>query len=102
MLQKCEKVPYIFKKYEKICLKLFTIWNSILKQPINLIQKISSHSDAQKGKQKSVLVLQWQKINKNRSKYVIKASAFYKIQNFFCFFLSKPSFGTWEKCICGC
>jgi hypothetical protein len=47
---------------------------------MNLIQKISSHSDAQKGKQKSLL---WQKINKNRSQYIIKASVFYKIQNFF-------------------
>ncbi len=52
MLQMYEKVPYIFKKYEKVCLKLLTIWNSILKQPMNLIQKISSHSDAQKGKWK--------------------------------------------------
>jgi hypothetical protein len=39
------------KKYEKVCLKLFTIWNSILKQPKNLIQKICSHSDAQNSKQ---------------------------------------------------
>ncbi len=61
---------------------------------MNLIQKISSHSDAQKGKQKSHLILLWQKINKHRSQYIIKASAFYKIQNFFCFFLSKHSFGT--------
>ena len=61
---------------------------------MNLIQKISSHSDAQKGKQKSVLILLWQKINKNRSQNIIKASAFYKIQNFFWFFLSKHSFGT--------
>jgi hypothetical protein len=37
---------------------------------MNLIQKISSHSDAQKGKQKSVLILLWQKINKNRSQMV--------------------------------
>ncbi len=83
------------------CLKLFvTIWNSILKQPMKFTQKISSHSDAQKCKQESVLKLQWQNINKHRPQYVIKASAFYKIQNFFCFFLSKHSFGTWAKCIC--
>ncbi len=68
---------------------------------MRLIQKISSHSDAQKGKQKSVLILLCQKINKHRTQYVIKASAFYKIQNFF-FFISKHSFDTWEKCICGC
>jgi hypothetical protein len=61
---------------------------------MNLIQKISSHSDAQKGKQKSILILLWQKINKRRSQYIINASAFYKIQNFFSFFLSKHSFGT--------
>jgi len=61
---------------------------------MNLIKKISSHSDAQKGKQKSVLILLWHKINKNRSQNIIKASAFYKIQNFFCFFVSKHSFGT--------
>ena len=48
-----------------------------------LVQKIPSHSDAQKGKQKSVLILLWHKINKNRSQNIIKASAFYKIQNFF-------------------
>jgi hypothetical protein len=60
---------------------------------MNLIQKISSQSDAQKGKQKSVLILLWQKINKHRPQYVIKASVFYKI-HFFCFFLSKHSFCT--------
>jgi hypothetical protein len=59
-----------------------------------IIQKISSHADAQKGKQKSVLVLLWQKKNKHKYQYIIKASAFYKMQNFFCFFLSKHSFGT--------
>jgi hypothetical protein len=48
-----------------------------------LVQKIPSHSDAQKGKQKSALILLWKKINKNRSQNIIKASAFYKIQNFF-------------------
>ncbi len=54
MLQKYEKVPEVFKKYEKVCLKLFgTIWNAILKQPVNLIQKISSHPYAHKGKQKN-------------------------------------------------
>ena len=51
-----------------------------------LVQKIPSHSDAQKGKQKSALILLWKKINKNRSQNIIKASAFYKIQNFFWFF----------------
>ncbi len=61
---------------------------------MNLIRKISIHSDAQKGKQKSVLKLLWQKINEHRSQYIIKTSAFYKIQNFFCFFLSKHAFGT--------
>ena len=48
-----------------------------------LVQKIPSHSDAQKGKQKSALILLCKKINKNRSQNIIKASAFYKIQNFF-------------------
>ena len=58
MLIKYEKVPSVFKKYDNVCLKLFgTIWNSILKQPMKLIQKISSHSDAQKCKQKSVLII---------------------------------------------
>ena len=65
-------------------------------------QKISSHSDAQKGKEKSSLILLWKKINKNRSQNIIKASAFYKKQNFFSFFLIKHSFGTRAKCICGC
>jgi hypothetical protein len=37
---------------------------------MNLIQKISSHSDAQRGKQKSVPILLWQKINKNRYQMV--------------------------------
>ncbi len=97
-----ESALNFLKKYEKVCWKLFTIWNSIIKQPTNLIQKISSHSDAQKRKTKSVLILLWQKINKNRSQNIIKDSAFYRIQNFFCFFLSKHSFGTWAKCICSC
>ncbi len=49
MLRKYEKVPSVFKKYDKVCLKLFvTIWNSILKQPMKLIQKIYSHFDAQR------------------------------------------------------
>ncbi len=48
-----------------------------------LVQKIPSHSDAQKGKQKSALILLCKKINQNRSQNIIKASAFYKIQNFF-------------------
>jgi hypothetical protein len=58
-----------------------------------LVQKISSHSDAQNSKQKSALILLCKKINKNRSQNILKASAFYKIQNFFWFFLSKHSFG---------
>jgi hypothetical protein len=49
MLIKYEKVLSVFKKYYKVCLKLFgTIWNSILKQPMKLIQKISTHADAQR------------------------------------------------------
>ncbi len=52
MLQKYDKLPWISKKYEKVCWKLFTIWNPIIKHPMNLIQKISSHSDAQKRKTK--------------------------------------------------
>ncbi len=48
-----------------------------------LVKKIPSHSDAQKGKQKSALILLSKKINKNRSQNILKASAFYKIQNFF-------------------
>jgi hypothetical protein len=31
----------------------------------------------------SVVILLWKIINKNRSQNIIKASAFYKIQNFF-------------------
>ncbi len=34
----------------------------------------------------SVVILLWKKINKNRSQNIIKASAFYKIQNFFLYF----------------
>ena len=49
------------------------------------------HKEANK---KRALILLWKKINKNRSQNIIKASAFYKIQNFFWFFLSKHSFGT--------
>ncbi len=48
----------------------------------NLFKKFPV-TDAQKGKQKSDLILLWTKINKNRSQNIIKASAFYKIQNFF-------------------
>ncbi len=66
---------------------------------MKLIQKISSHSDAQKGKQKSDLILQ--KINKHRPQYIIKASAFYKYRTFLGSFLSKHSSGTRAKCICG-
>ncbi len=52
MLWKYESVPLVFKKYEKVCLKwIVTIWNSILKQPMRLVQKISSCSDVQKCKQ---------------------------------------------------
>ena len=36
-----------------------------------------------KANKKSVLILLWKKINKNRSQNIIKASAFYKIYNFF-------------------
>jgi len=54
--------------------------------------KIYSHSDAQKGKRKSVVILPWKKINKNRSQNIIKASAFYKIQNFFLFLLKQTFF----------
>ena len=46
----------------------------------NLFQKFPV-TDAQKGKQKSALILLWKKINKNRSQTIIKATAFYKIQN---------------------
>ncbi len=42
---------------------IFIIKKKYLKK---LVQKISSHSDAQKGKQKSALILLWKKINKNR------------------------------------
>jgi len=41
---------------------IFLIKKTYLKKPV---QKFSSHSDAQKGKQKSVLILLWKKINKN-------------------------------------
>ena len=40
---------------------------------------------------KSALILLWKKITKNRSQNIIKASAFYKIQNFF-FVLFKQAF----------
>ncbi len=59
---------------------------------MNLIKKISSHSDAQKGKQKCVLILLWQKIKKN-----IKASAFYKIQNSFLFLFKQTFFWYMSK-----
>ena len=55
-----------------------------------------------KANKKRALILLWKKINKNRSQNIIKASAFYKIQKFFWLFLSKHSFGTRAKCICGC
>ena len=47
-----------------------------------------------KANKKRALILLWKKINKNRSQNIIKASAFYKIQNLFWFHLSKHSFGT--------
>jgi hypothetical protein len=57
---------------------------------MNFIQKISSNSDAQNKKtKKCVYIAMAEKTNKNRSQNIIKASAFYKIQQFFCFFLSK-------------
>jgi hypothetical protein len=64
---------------------------------MNLIQKISHHSDAQKGKQKSVLLLLWQKINKCGSPYIIKASTFYKIQNIFLFLFKQTFFWYMSK-----
>ncbi len=39
-----------------------------------------------KANKKSALILLWKKINKNRSQNIIKDGAFYKIQNFFCYF----------------
>ena len=36
-----------------------------------------------KATKKRALILLWKKINKNRSQNIIKASAFYKIENFF-------------------
>ncbi len=36
-----------------------------------------------KANKKSALILLWKKINKNRPQNIIKASAFYKIQNLF-------------------
>jgi len=59
---------------------IFLIKKNISKK---LAQKISSHSDAQKGKQKSALIMLWKKLNRNRSQNIIKACAFDKIQNFF-------------------
>jgi hypothetical protein len=50
---KYEKVTLVLKKYEEVCVKLIVaIWNLILRQPMRLIQKISSCSDVQKSKQK--------------------------------------------------
>jgi hypothetical protein len=45
------------------------------KFPVTLMHK--------KANKKSALILLWKKINKNRSQNILKASAFYKIQNFF-------------------
>jgi hypothetical protein len=67
---------------------------NIFKKPV---QKISSHSDAQKGKQKSALILLWKKINQNRPQNTIKASAFYKIQNFFLFLFKQTFFWYMSK-----
>ncbi len=51
---------------------------------MKLIQKISRHFDAQKGKQKKCSYIAMAE-NKHRAQCIIKASAFYKIQNFFLF-----------------
>ncbi len=50
-----------------------------------------------KGKLKSVVILLWKKINKNRSQDIIKASAFYEIQNFFLFLLKQTFFWYMSK-----
>ena len=63
-LNKLAYFLYIFNK--KTYLK-----NLFKKFPVTLANK------------KSALILLWKKINKNRSQNIIKASAFYKIQNFF-------------------
>ena len=47
-----------------------------------------------KANKKCALILLWKKINKNRSQNIIKASAFYKIQNFFLFLFKHTFFGT--------
>ncbi len=67
---------------------LFYIFNkkNIFKKPV---QKISSHFDEQKGKQKSALILLWKKINKNRSQNIIKASAFFNFKQTFFWYMSK-------------
>ncbi len=46
---------------------------------------------------KKVLLLLWKKINKNRSQNIIKASAFYKIQNFFLFLFKQTFFWYMSK-----
>jgi hypothetical protein len=49
-----------------------------------LVQKIPSHSDAQKGKQKSALILLWKKINKKTDlKTSLKLVHFIKYKTFF-------------------
>ena len=83
-MRKCLKS---LKSMKKFALKLFTIKNSIIKQPMNLIQKISSHSDAQKDKQNSVLILLWQKINKKTDLNTsLKLVNFIKYKTFFASF----------------
>jgi hypothetical protein len=49
---------------------------------MKLIQKISRHFDAQKGKQKSVLILLWQKINTDLNAS-LKLVHFTKYKTFF-------------------
>jgi hypothetical protein len=43
---------------------------------MNFIQKISSRSDAQNGKQKKCSYIAMAEKNKHRSQYIIKAGAF--------------------------
>ncbi len=46
---------------------------------------------------KKVLLLLWKKINKSRSQNIIKASAFYKIQNFSLFLFKQTFFWYMSK-----
>ena len=50
-----------------------------------------------KANKKSALILLWKKINKNRSQNIIKASAFYKIQNVFLFLFKQTFFWYMSK-----